>query len=234
MADFTSRLLRPGLTVIEQGHVRCFLAAGRQEALLIDAGLGGGDLLAYVRTLTEKPVTALFTHADPDHVGHAGQFEHRLMHPSEFDYYRQRNKTIVPMEPVWEGDILDLDGFRFEVILIPGHTPGSIALLEREQRFLIGGDSIQTGKIFMFGNGRNFDAFRASMLKMQKRIPEFDQVYASHYDLEVAPYAIHHLYEAAGKVMAGQVDGVPNDRGLDPSVLCYATNGVAFFSILPL
>lgn len=224
----------PGLTLIEQGHVRCFLAEGRHEALLIDAGLGGSDLKGFVGTLTQKPVTVVFTHADPDHAGHAWQFERRFMHPSEYDFYRLRNKTTVPMEPIWEGDMIDLDGFRFEVILIPGHSPGSIALLEKDKRFLIGGDSIQTGKIFMFGPGRNFDAFRASMLKMQKRVSEFDTVYASHYDLVVAPDTVFKLYEAAGKVMANQVAGVPNDRGLDPSVLCYATDGVAFFTILPL
>lgn len=224
----------PGLTLIEQGHVRCFLVEGENEALLIDAGLGGGDLKGFVGTLTRNPVTAVFTHADPDHVGHAAQFERRFMHPCEYDFYRLRNKTTVPMKPIWEGDIIDLDGFRFEVILIPGHSPGSIALLEKDKRFLIGGDSIQTGKIFMFGPGRNFDAFRASMLKMQKRVSEMDTVYASHYDLVVAPDTVFKLYEAAGKVMANQVAGVPNDRGLDPSVLCYATDGVAFFSILPL
>ena len=28
--------------------------------------------------------------------------------------------------PLWEGDVIDLGYWKFEVILTPGHTPGSI------------------------------------------------------------------------------------------------------------
>jgi glyoxylase-like metal-dependent hydrolase (beta-lactamase superfamily II) len=114
--------------------------------------------------------------------------------------------------------------------LIPGHTPGSIALLEKEKRFLIGGDSIQTGKIFMFGNGRNFDAFRASMMKLKGRLSEFDTVYASHNALSVDSNTVNLLYMGAGKVMEGMVEGRPEER-FDGKVKGYETDGVAFYAI---
>jgi hydroxyacylglutathione hydrolase len=82
------------------------------------------------------------------------------MHLSEFDYYKSKNENAVPMEAVWEGDIIDLGTYSLEVIPIPGYTPGCIALLEKEKRFIIGEDIIQLGSMFMFGNGSNFHAYQ--------------------------------------------------------------------------
>lgn len=230
MPDFTTTLIQENFYSISQGHVRCFLMIGDREALLVDAGLGGSNLRETVEELTNRPVKVLFTHADGDHVGHAAQFERRFMHPSEFDHYRAKSVQAVTMEPVWEGEIIDLGTFCFEVILLPGHTPGSIALLEKEKRFLIGGDSIQTSTIFMFGPGRNFSAFQASMKKLQARLAEFDTVYASHGALAVDPETVCLLDAAAEKVMANAVEGKPHGRNFDDSVQRFDTNGVSFFA----
>ncbi|QHQ61567.1 hypothetical protein Ana3638_12925 [Anaerocolumna sedimenticola] len=134
------------------------------------------------------------------------------------------------MEPIWEGDIINLGSYRFEVILLPGHTPGSIALLEREKHFLIGGDSIQTGKIYMFGNGRNFEAFRASMKKLQGMLKDFDTVYASHDALSVPADTVNQLYIGAGRVMEKKVIGKPGELSFDKNVKSYETDGVAFYA----
>ncbi len=230
MDHYTTITIDENFYSIEQGFVRSFLIVGEKEALLVDAGIGGGDLKGYVEGITKLPVTAIFTHADGDHTGGAGQFEKRLMHPGEFDCYKGKNVNALPMEPVWEGDCIDLGNYCFEVILLPGHTPGSIALLERKKRFLIGGDSIQTGRIYMFGAGRNFAAFRASMVKLQKRIQEFDVVYSSHFDLAVHPEIINQLYIGAGKVMEGKVTGSPEKLGNGTLINCYETDGVAFYA----
>lgn len=230
MEDYTTNKIREGFYSIEQGFVRSFLVEGDKEVLLIDTGVGGGDLKKYVEEITKLPVTVIFTHADGDHVGNAAQFERRLMHPCEFDYYKNKNEKAVSMEPIWEGDIIDLGSYSFEVVLIPGHTPGSIALLEKEKRLMIAGDSIQRGSIFMFGNGRNFDAYRASMKKLQGRLKEFDTVYASHNVLSVEANTINLLYTAAGKVMENKVQGKPEER-FEGKVKCYETDGVSFYAV---
>lgn len=213
---------------IEQDFVRCFLFEGEQEALLIDTGIGG-DLRSYVETITKLPIRVILTHADRDHVGAIEQFDTSLMHPCEFDYFMRKNQNTMSPNPVWEGDIIDIGPFRFEVLLIPGHTPGSIALLEREKRFLIGGDSIQTGTIFMFGEGRNFTAYRASMLKLQKLLGEIDTVYASHGDMAVKPDTILKLYEGTCKVMRKEIQGSPVLLHGN-NVNCYKFDGVSFFA----
>lgn len=230
MQDYTKNKIREGFYSIEQGFVRSFLIEGDKEALLIDTGVGGANLKKYVEEITNLPITVIFTHADGDHVGNAGQFERRFMHPCEFDYYKCKNEKIVSMEAVWEGDIIDLGKYSFEVILIPGHTPGSIALLEKEKRFLIGGDSIQSGSIFMFGNGRNFDAYLSSMKKLQGRLKEFDTVYASHNVLSMEANTVNLLCLAASKVMQNKVYGKPEER-FEGDIKCYETDGVSFYAV---
>lgn len=220
--------MEEGFYRIEQGFVRCFLFVGEKEGLLIDTGIGG-NLRECIEEITKLPITVIFTHADGDHVGAAGQFDRRLMHPSEFDYYKNKNEMAFPMEPVWEGEIIDLGNYCFEVILIPGHTPGSIVILERDKRFLIGGDSIQTGSIFMFGEGRNFPAFCSSMIKMQGLIGLFDKVYASHSELIVKPELVNQLYQGAIKVMEKTLEGKP--MMLHGRVIqCYETDGISFYA----
>lgn len=211
---------------IEQDFVRCFLIVGERKVLLIDTGIGG-ELRAFVEQITSLPVEVLITHADGDHTGAAGQFDRRFMHPGEYDYYRFNNKARYAMEPVWEGDILDLGNYRFEIILIPGHTPGSIALLEREKRFLIGGDTLQTGKIFMFGRGRNFYAYMESIKKLQARKNEFDNIYASHDKLMVDADIIGRLYCAAGRIIRQEITG-RQEEGFAEGIKCYETDGVRF------
>ncbi len=230
MSIYTTTQIAEGFYALEQENmVRAFLFIGDKQALLVDT-CKEGDLKDLVDEITTLPVTVVFTHADGDHVGAAKFFERRFMHPCEFDHYKNRNEKIYPMEPIWEGDIVDIGTYRFEVILIPGHTPGSIALLEKEKRFLIGGDSIQTGgAIFMFGNGRNFEAFRASMKKLQGRINDFDVVYSSHNDLKVKPEIIHSLYTAAGKMLENKVKGEPAER-FEGKVKIYQSDGAAFYS----
>lgn len=190
----------------------------------------GGNLKEYVEGITRLPITVIFTHADNDHTGSAEQFERCLMHPCEFDYYKSKKDKTLLMEPIWEGDIINLGSYSFEIILMPGHTPGSIALLEKEKKFLIGGDSIQIGSIFMFGNGRNFNAYRASMKKMQGRLSEFDTVYASHNELSMDANIINVLYEAAGKVMDNKIIG-ESVEVFDKKVKRYTMDDVSFYAI---
>lgn len=200
--------LREGMWSIEDKGVRCFLLEGAQEAVLVDTGFGTGDILAAVRSVTDKPVFVVITHADSDHIGCNAQFERVYMHPADYDrYYTKTTPKTVPL-PLFEGDVIDLGAFRLEVILTPGHTPGSIMLLEREKRFLIAGDIIQNGKIHMHGPGRNLHAYIASLAMLEKKYAALlDLIYASHADAQQTPDLIPALIAAAADVAGGRVQG---------------------------
>ena len=47
-----------------------------------------------------------------------------------------------PFREVREGDVFDLGGRHLEVYELPGHTPGGILLLLKEDRILFTGDSV--------------------------------------------------------------------------------------------
>jgi glyoxylase-like metal-dependent hydrolase (beta-lactamase superfamily II) len=192
---------------IEENGVRCFLFAGRENALLIDSGFGSGDLRALVRTLTDLPILLVNTHADGDHIGCNGQFDSVRMHPGDFDRCREQGGDPSRYAPLGEGDVIDLGVRRFEVLHIPGHTPGSVALFDVEHRLLISGDSVQAGTIWMFGGGRDLDAYLRSLEKLQALAGRFDTVYPSHGPFPVSAGLLPDLIAGASRIRAGEVPG---------------------------
>ena len=55
---------------------------------------------------------------------------------------RERGAAFPPFRDILPGDVIDLGGRTLEVFGLPGHTPGGILLLLREDRILFTGDSI--------------------------------------------------------------------------------------------
>lgn len=169
--------------IIEENGVRSFLFEGDERAMLIDTGFGTLPVREMTAELTDLPVFLVNTHTDKDHTGRNRDFGPVYMHPAEMEHYKNALPEGCAMDavrPLWEGDILDLGFWKFEVILTPGHTPGSIMLLERQRRMLISGDTIQDGEIFMFGAGCNMQAFQESLRKIEAMSDAFDSIWPSH------------------------------------------------------
>lgn len=64
------------------GIANCYLLIGEERALLIDCGLGIGDIKGAVEKITDKPITVVATHGHVDHAGGDGQFEKFTSTPS--------------------------------------------------------------------------------------------------------------------------------------------------------
>ena len=57
-----------GVTHIRDAMGVCMtLIEGETDAMLVDTGYGTEDVAAFVRTLTDKPLTVLLTHHHHDH-----------------------------------------------------------------------------------------------------------------------------------------------------------------------
>ena len=205
---------------IENNGVRCFLFVGSDKALLVDTGFGG-SLKSVVGTLTNKPILLVNSHADPDHIGANAEFDTVFMHALEIEHYSKDAK------PLNEGDVIDLGGKSFEVIHIPGHTPGSIALLDRENRFIITGDTVSDGPVFMFGETRNLDTYMKSLEKLISIADCFDTVYPSHGTFPLPPSQLSVNLEGAKKLAAGVLSAEEPPFPI-PAKL-YKHNGAAFF-----
>ena len=185
-----------------------WLIHGRDTNLLIDSGMGLRPLKQEVAALAERPVTAVCTHCHFDHIGCAHEFDTRLGHASEsIDYahpdlarscasnwigaelltalphegYDLRHFRLTPAPLTGyldDGDVLDTGDRTFNVLHLPGHSPGSIALYERATRTLFSGDVIYDG--MLIDNAWHSDAaLYESSLRRLKELP-VDQVYAGH------------------------------------------------------
>ena len=148
---------------------------GRERDLLIDTGSGMASLKAAIAHLIDKPVLAVATHSHFDHIGSHHEFDERLVHAGEADVlaaptrdntlietyvdddsitalpragYRVADYTIEPAPAtrvVTDGDVVDVGDRAFEVIHLPGHSPGSIGLWEKATGILFSGDALYDG-----------------------------------------------------------------------------------------
>lgn len=202
--EFTTKKIAENFWAIEQNGVRSFLLTGGDKALLVDTCFGG-DILSVCQSLTSNPITLITTHADPDHMGCDAQFRDHYLHKADFERYESRSKGCVPAKKLREGDFFDLGEYCLEIIWIPGHTPGSIALLDRSHRFLISGDTVQGGCIFMHGEGRDLATFRGSIEKLEtlRREGLFDTVYPSHGEAIVPADILEEHLALAEEVLSG-------------------------------
>jgi len=194
---------------IENDGVRLFLLAGTQKALLIDSGMNLNSAREIASGLTGLPLSLLNTHADRDHIGSNEQFDAFFMHPAEEPVYRRSGKpgAIIPIR---EGDSLNLGDRELRIIHLPGHTPGSIAVLDVQNRVLISGDPVQVhGRIFMFGDHRNMKDYISSLEHLKGFADQFDEIWPSHGDIPISPVVIQRLYDGAQAVLDGAIQGKP-------------------------
>ena len=196
---------------IEDGGVRFFILEGIKKALMIDSGMNTPDAKKIAETVTGKPLELLNTHADRDHISGNSAFEFCYMSPTEEENYSQAGGEG-SIRPVCDGDVIDLGGRPLEIIGIPGHTPGSIAILDVNKRVLISGDSVQDGNIFMFGKFRNLEAYVPSMRKLLNYTDRFDKVYPSHGSIPVEPDLIPKLIRYAENILSGKAVGQPVEK----------------------
>jgi len=231
---YSVRQLADDLWTIEETMVRCFLIRGSKEATLIDAcASGGSEFQEAVRSVVgDMPVDVVLTHADPDHIAGIPPNTIPMLHPSEFDRYRNRRPRQQDGDDlcaVHEGTILTCGERELEVLLIPGHTPGSIALLDRKNRVMFSGDTISTLHVFMFGDGRNLEAYRDSLSRIEAIAEQFDKFYCAHGDAEVPIEHLATQQEAAEKLFAGELEGTKPPFDLGENVKLYKYKNTAFF-----
>ena len=192
---------------IEDSGVRFFLLAGEKKALLIDSGMQVHNAKEIAEELVNLPIELLNTHGDIDHVGSNDEFDSFYMNLAEASNYYNTQKRTGTIIPVADGDVIDLGNRELDIITLPGHTPGSIAVLDKNNRVLISGDPIQDGDIFMFGVQREMHAYLLSLEKLKKYTDQFDEIYPSHGSFPVTPEIIDSLHKGATRSLAGEVEG---------------------------
>ena len=123
---------------------------------------------------------------------------------------------IPPVEPTLlleEGNIIDLGGRTLEVIHTPGHSPGSMCLLDKKNRILFAGDTFFPGPLYAYPEDVNIDDYIASVEKLKNRLDEYDYLCAGHNDPWVKSEVISRVSEAFQEIMAGKGE-YKEDKGI--------------------
>ena len=99
MKEFHSFVIDDGLTQIEDlSGTKFYLVEGKESAALLDTGIGLGDISAYVKTLTDKPLIVLITHGHLDHAMGSGTFDASVpLYMSPLDLKVYEKHTSLPM-----------------------------------------------------------------------------------------------------------------------------------------
>lgn len=151
--SFISEEILPGVRLIrDYENNKMYLVTGSARALLIDAGMGTGDLRSYLQPFVgDLPLDVCITHGHPDHIAALGQFqaEHAVyMHHADLPMLRHFSDHLPyaidldSIRHIDEGATFDLGDRRLTVYHIPGHSPGCLALLDETNGILIAGDAI--------------------------------------------------------------------------------------------
>lgn len=154
----------------------------------------------------DKDIFAL--HTDPAYVGGA-LAEYMLPHAaavllSPFAKLLMTPKATGNYSYIRDGHVFRLGGRDIEAIHTPGHTPGSICLLDREARLIFTGDTLcEWGVLLDLEGCRPPETYLASLRRIKKLSPAFDTILPGHHGWPVDKEYIDD-YEACA---AGILDG---------------------------
>lgn len=166
---------------LEDGFVRFFLLKGAKEALLIDSGVGSPDAKAIAESLTNLPVKLINTHGDGDHTSGNSGFSSYMIHPADYKNYAMADHYpgCTPVS-IQDGEVIDLGDRPLEILFTPGHTYGSISVLDVQNRVLYPGDTVQDDNVFLFGPTRAPELYADSLKKLAELSHRYDKVFPCH------------------------------------------------------
>lgn len=216
-----------------------YLVEGTNKALLIDAGTGVGDLSAYVKQLTSKPLTVIITHGHVDHAFGAANFENVYMSHADDSLYIAHSKpevrkgflkmTYKDADKINDSDfvkatspskfkdlkgetVFDLGGTTLTAYHMGGHTQGHVVVLFKEQKILLTGDGANQFT-FLFSNPSSGVDSYEKILKalLAKTNGKFDRIFVSHGPGNASKELLSNLIALCEDIKAGKSDEVPFD-----------------------
>ena len=192
-------------------ETNCYLLVGKENALLIDTGLGVSDISKEVLKITNKPVIAVPTHVHWDHIGGLWNFSEFYVHESEKDWIEENfplsnefvRKMLVkgnnltertnvddyavfqgnPKKILIDGDIIDLGNRKIKVLHTPGHSPGHMCFFEEKTGYLFSGDLIYKGTLFANYESTDPEKYLESVQKIAKL--SVKRVFPAHHSMEI-------------------------------------------------
>jgi hydroxyacylglutathione hydrolase len=157
----------------EGGIVNAYLIVGEEKALLIDTGVGIGNIAKVVHGITSLPLIVALTHRHADHDGGISFFDEvfasqddmakpydklsgksmrrfllsggKLLNHSLFKYKLVNGGHKTKYSFIKEGSSFELGNRLIKVIATPGHTAGSLTFIDDKEKMMFMGDDVNPG-----------------------------------------------------------------------------------------
>jgi glyoxylase-like metal-dependent hydrolase (beta-lactamase superfamily II) len=216
-------------------EVISYFIVGSRRALLWDTGMGIAKIRPLVESLSKIPIIVLNSHTHPDHMGGNYEFNEiwgvkddftkqnadgnsdpalrKLVDPDHicgslpvgFDQAKYSIHSFRISHFVKDEEIIDLGDRKLQVFRIPGHTPDSLALIDRKNRFLLTGDSFYPGPIYLFSPETNFAEYVKSINRLAAHVNEIDDLLTSHNEPLRPASTLLALKQALADLQAGKI-----------------------------
>lgn len=231
-----------------------YLIVGEERALLLDAGPGLRDIQPVVRSLTDLPLTLVFSHHHYDHVGNGQSFPEvavldlphlRARAPDgvlQFESKEHLGKVEGFGLPAIDVDLwlapdalIDLGGRSVQVLYTPGHTTESLSLYDAQSGVLLSGDWF-TEAVGPFLSNSSMEEFRRAALQVLCVVPADTRIYPAHKYVDGGgapePLGTRDLQDTLRTVERIQAKTLRPTEGLYPAT--YAVNArVTLYADLP-
>ena len=218
--------------------VSMFLICGKERALLLDTGMGIGNLKGYVEKLTQLPYDVVLTHGHCDHAGGASQFEtvylsgkdmelekthasleHRIFdvfhapfgYPeglSEEDFLPQRNTAYTELA---EDMVFELGGVNISFIPLPGHTQGCVVPLIQPDGVMVIGDALGENTLMHFPESTSVETYRRSIERLLAVQDDYRILVRFHGSGCSDKAILQDMYDLCTEIMEGRGAHVPGN-----------------------
>jgi glyoxylase-like metal-dependent hydrolase (beta-lactamase superfamily II) len=218
-------------------EVISYLILGEARAVLLDSGLGIGDMRAEVEALTSLPVVVVNSHSHYDHVGGNHQFREvwafddpleaerieRGVPPREaagfipvgsYTYLPEGfDRLAYEIEPspiarrLADLEVIELGDRSLTVHHTPGHSPGSICLMDGRHGMLFTGDTLYPGTLYAHFAESDVDQYRDSLARLTGLADMVSFLCPAHNEARVSTALVGRASAAFGRIAAGEAAG---------------------------
>jgi len=202
-----------------------YILEGKKRALLIDTGTKTEGLDEIVRKFTNKPLDVVLTHNHSDHAGNINYFDEVYMHPGD-----SLIGLRIPYEGrfIWlsDGDRFDLGDRLVDVYHMPGHTPGSIVLVDRAMKAAFTGDTFGTGLVWMqLRPHMAMTTYYESCVRMEKLMHDLNltTLFPGHYPHVNTTLGLSYIVgmkDLAKRLSEGDLAGAVDSPNARVSISC--------------
>jgi glyoxylase-like metal-dependent hydrolase (beta-lactamase superfamily II) len=223
-------------------QVHSYLIEGSKLAILIDTGMGVGDIRAVVEDRTSLPVSVLNSHAHWDHIGGNWRFDQIAIHRAEAEdlgappsnarlqqWFTPESLTA-PLPDGYEpttieikatrattllegGETLELGDRMLEIIHAPGHSPGGIVVVDHDNKMMFSTDVAYAARLYAFSPDSSVKDYLHTLMTLEPIAARMRTMFPSHGRSPIDPMLIFEMRTAFELILEGRApDLVEGDR----------------------